>query len=194
MTICNTIQTTIFYHWFKWHFWCNQHCNNNHALAITASGMWSTKKHRTNFEKLSTLKISTKTFIAIDLEHAIRKIQEIQVGQKTLRYSSILTYLLIFTFECCILLRIYDSLWHRQSQQSFNTLTPFNFPFYSLHVSAFTGHPQVRYTISYYFCFWLPTARSPRCWWISRPKNLEDHPDHHEEIQIRHIKKSVHSS
>jgi hypothetical protein len=25
--------------------------------------------------------------------------------------------------------------------------------------------------------------------WISRPKNLEDHPDHHEEIQIRHTKK-----
>jgi hypothetical protein len=39
----------------------------------------------------------------------------------------------------------------------------------------------------------LPTARSPRRLWISRPKNLEDHPDHHEEIQICHIK-SVHSS
>jgi hypothetical protein len=38
----------------------------------------------------------------------------------------------------------------RQSQQSFNTLTPPNFLFYSLHVSAPTGHPQVRYTISYY--------------------------------------------
>jgi hypothetical protein len=61
-----------------------------------------------------------------------------------------------FTFECCILLRIYltYSLWRRQSQQSFNTLTPFNFLCYSLHVSASTGHPQVRYTISYYFCFW----------------------------------------
>jgi hypothetical protein len=47
-----------------------------------------------------------------------------------------------------------DSLWRRQSQQSFNTLTPFNFLFYSLHVSVSTGHPQVRYTISYYFCFW----------------------------------------
>jgi hypothetical protein len=59
-----------------------------------------------------------------------------------------------FTFECCILLRIYltDSLWRRQSQQSFNTLTPFNFPFYSLHVSAPTGHPHVIYTIRYYFC------------------------------------------
>jgi hypothetical protein len=45
------------------------------------------------------------------------------------------------------------SLWRRQSRQSFNTLTPFNFLFYSLHVSAPTGHPQVRYTISYYFCF-----------------------------------------
>jgi hypothetical protein len=32
-------------------------------------------------------------------------------------------------------------------QQSFNTLTPFNFLFYSLHVLAPTGHPQVRYTI-----------------------------------------------
>jgi hypothetical protein len=41
-----------------------------------------------------------------------------------------------FTFECCILLCIYPtgSLWRRQSQQSFNTLTPFNFFFYSLHV------------------------------------------------------------
>jgi hypothetical protein len=35
----------------------------------------------------------------------------------------------------------------------------------------------------------LPTARSPRRWWISRPKNLEDHTDHHEEIQICHISK-----
>jgi hypothetical protein len=54
-----------------------------------------------------------------------------------------------FTFECCILLRIYltGSLWRRQSQQSFNTLTTFNFLFHSLHVSAPTGHPQVRYTI-----------------------------------------------
>jgi hypothetical protein len=62
----------------------------------------------------------------------------------------------IFTFECCILLRIYltDSLWRRQSQQSFNTLTPFNLLFYSLLVSAPVGHPQVRYTISYYLCFW----------------------------------------
>jgi hypothetical protein len=38
-------------------------------------------------------------------------------------------------------------------QQSFNTLTPFNFLFYSLNISAPKGHPQVRYTISYYFCF-----------------------------------------
>jgi hypothetical protein len=45
------------------------------------------------------------------------------------------------------------SLWRRQSQQSLNTLTPFNFLFYSLHVSAPTGNPQVIYTISYYFCF-----------------------------------------
>jgi hypothetical protein len=58
-------------------------------------------------------------------------------------------------FVCCILLRIYltDSLCRRQSQQSFNTLTPFNFLFYSLHVSTPKGYPQVRYTISYYFCF-----------------------------------------
>jgi hypothetical protein len=41
------------------------------------------------------------------------------------------------------------SLRRRQSQQSFKTLTPFNFLFYSLDVSAPTGHPQVRYTISY---------------------------------------------
>jgi hypothetical protein len=41
------------------------------------------------------------------------------------------------------------SLWCRQSQQSFNTSTPpfFIFPSYSLHVSAPTGHSQVRYTI-----------------------------------------------
>jgi hypothetical protein len=57
----------------------------------------------------------------------------------------------IFTFGCCILLRIYPtgSLWCRQSQQSFNTSTPpfFIFPSHSLYVSAPTGHPQVRYTI-----------------------------------------------
>jgi hypothetical protein len=52
------------------------------------------------------------------------------------------------------LIYITGSLWRHQSQQSFNTSTPFNFLFYSLHVSAPTGHPQVRYTISYYFCFW----------------------------------------
>jgi hypothetical protein len=50
------------------------------------------------------------------------------------------------------LLCLTGSLWRCQSQQSFNTLTPFNFLFYSLHVSAPTGHPQVRYTISYHFC------------------------------------------
>jgi hypothetical protein len=56
-----------------------------------------------------------------------------------------------FTCGCCILLRIYltGSLWRRQSQQSFNILTLFNFLFYSLHVSAPTGHPQARYTVSY---------------------------------------------
>jgi hypothetical protein len=39
------------------------------------------------------------------------------------------------------MLHIYltDSLWRRQSQQSFNTLIPFNFLFYSLHVSAPTA-------------------------------------------------------
>jgi hypothetical protein len=47
-----------------------------------------------------------------------------------------------------------DSLWLRQSQQSFNTLTAFNFLIYSLQVSAPMGHLQVRYIISYYFCFW----------------------------------------
>jgi hypothetical protein len=55
-------------------------------------------------------------------------------------------------FRSCKILT--GSLWRRQSQQSFNTLTPFNFLFHSLHVSAPMGHPQVRYTISYYFCFW----------------------------------------
>jgi ABC-type nickel/cobalt efflux system permease component RcnA len=39
--------------------------------------------------------------------------------------------------------RMTDSLRRRQSQQSFNTLTPFSFLFYSLHVLAPTGHPQV---------------------------------------------------
>jgi hypothetical protein len=42
------------------------------------------------------------------------------------------------------------SLWRRQSQQSFNTLTPFNFLSHSLHVLAPTGHLQVRYTIRYF--------------------------------------------
>jgi hypothetical protein len=37
-----------------------------------------------------------------------------------------------------------------QSQQSFNTLTPFYFLSHSLHVSAPTGHLQVRYTIKYF--------------------------------------------
>jgi hypothetical protein len=73
------------------------------------------------------------------------------------------------------------SLWRRQSQQSFNTLTPFNFLFYS-HVSAYTGHEEEtnnnrRKTKKPP----LPTARSPRRWWISRPQNLEDH---HEDILI----------
>jgi hypothetical protein len=55
-----------------------------------------------------------------------------------------------FTFGCCILLRIYPtgSIWCRQSQQSFNTSTPpFYFSSHSLHVSATTGHLQVRNTI-----------------------------------------------
>jgi hypothetical protein len=74
-----------------------------------------------------------------------------RVSRRTIWKRGNSWWLLIFTFECCILLRIYltCSLWCRQSQQSFNTLTPFNFPFYSLHVSAPTGHPQVRYSISY---------------------------------------------
>jgi hypothetical protein len=80
-----------------------------------------------------------------------------------------------FTSECCILLRIYitASLWRRQSQQSFNTLTPFNFLFYSLHISAPTGHPQMRYTISYYFCFWrtilIQRTRCTYAIWYSIP-------------------------
>jgi hypothetical protein len=52
-----------------------------------------------------------------------------------------------------VILGLTDSLWRRQSQQSFNTLTPFNFLFYSLHVLTPTGHPQVKYKISYYFRF-----------------------------------------
>jgi hypothetical protein len=95
----------------------------------------------------------------------------------------------IFTFGCCILLRIYPtgSLWRRQLQQSFNTLTPLYFPSHSLHVSAPTGHLQVRYTIRYFNGLKykkppLPTARSPRRWWTSRPQNLEDRTDHHEDI------------
>jgi hypothetical protein len=42
------------------------------------------------------------------------------------------------------------SLWRRRAQQSFNTSTPFYFPSLSLHVSAPTGHLQVRYTIGYF--------------------------------------------
>jgi hypothetical protein len=54
----------------------------------------------------------------------------------------------IFTFGCCILLRIYPtgSLWCRQSQQSFNMLTRFYFP--SHHM--FRPLLQVRYTIRYF--------------------------------------------
>jgi hypothetical protein len=40
-----------------------------------------------------------------------------------------------------------DSLCRRQSQQSFSILTRLISFFYSLHVSAPTGHPQVRYII-----------------------------------------------
>jgi hypothetical protein len=58
----------------------------------------------------------------------------------------------IFIFGCCILLHIYPtgSLWRRQSQQSFNTLTHFYFLSHPLRVSAPTGHLQVRYTIRYF--------------------------------------------
>jgi hypothetical protein len=59
----------------------------------------------------------------------------------------------IILWNILYVLYLTGPLWRRQSQQSFNTLTPFNFLFYSLHVSAPMGHPQVRYTISYYFCF-----------------------------------------
>jgi hypothetical protein len=53
----------------------------------------------------------------------------------------------------------YPSSWLLLKTQHFRycilpPLTPFNFPFYLLHVSAPMGHPQVRYTISYHFCFW----------------------------------------
>jgi hypothetical protein len=58
---------------------------------------------------------------------------------------------------CCTLLRSTcqefqhqlhtGSLWCRRSQQSFNTSAHFYFSSFSLHVSAPTGHLQVRYTI-----------------------------------------------
>jgi hypothetical protein len=41
-----------------------------------------------------------------------------------------LTKIFFFNFECCILLRLTDSLWHRQSQQSFNILIIFIFTHY----------------------------------------------------------------
>jgi hypothetical protein len=44
-----------------------------------------------------------------------------------------------------IVLSLTDSLWRRRSQQS-----PFNFLSHSLHVSAPTGHLQMRYTIRYF--------------------------------------------
>jgi hypothetical protein len=68
-------------------------------------------------------------------------------------------YMKISRSPCCFEIAriagtwIAESLLRRQSQQSFNTLTPFNFLFYSLPISAPTGHPQVRYTISYFFYF-----------------------------------------
>jgi hypothetical protein len=51
----------------------------------------------------------------------------------------------------CLFVHLYATgfLWRRQSQQSFNTLTPFYFPSHSPHVSAPTGHLQGRYTIWY---------------------------------------------
>jgi hypothetical protein len=48
------------------------------------------------------------------------------------------------------LFKLTGSLWCRQSQQSFNMLTPFYFLSHSLHVSAPMGHLQVRYTIIYF--------------------------------------------
>jgi hypothetical protein len=54
----------------------------------------------------------------------------------------------LYSIETSKSIKRTGSIWRRQSQQSFNTLTPFNFLFYSLHVSAPTGHPQVRYTIT----------------------------------------------
>jgi hypothetical protein len=58
------------------------------------------------------------------------------------------------------------SLWRRQSQQHFNILTPFNFLFfYALHVSAPTGHPQVRYTISYWRTILIQRIRCTYAIW-----------------------------
>jgi hypothetical protein len=88
--------------------------------------------------------------------------------------SSILFSVLLLTCSNGILLT--DSLWHRQSDQSFNRLTPFYFffLFYSLHVSAPTGHPQVRYTISYISVFWRTILiQRIRCTHVIRSLHLE---------------------
>jgi hypothetical protein len=59
--------------------------------------------------------------------------------------ESVWRWATVFTFGCCILLRIYPtgSTWRRRSQQSFNTLTRFYFLSYSLH-DGLAGHKTWR--------------------------------------------------
>jgi hypothetical protein len=104
--------------------------------------------------------VACKTWVCgvLSVEHTCSNSLVLQVSQILDVHFNILSHLfnvyhffMIFTFGCCILLHIYPtgSLWRRQSQQSFNTSTPSLFSF-SLHVSAPTGHLQVRYTIRYF--------------------------------------------
>jgi hypothetical protein len=94
------------------------------------------------------------------------------------------------------------SLWRIQSQQSFDTLTPFYFPFHSLHVSAPTGHPQVRYTIRYlkdYFliqrirCTYAIWYRDVICCHRYLHLQHRQHTNHEEETSnTRHRTKNLH--
>jgi hypothetical protein len=59
-------------------------------------------------------------------------------------------YISLTASECLNWSSWTGSLWRRQSQQSFNTLTRFYFLSHSLQVSAPTGHLQARYTIRYF--------------------------------------------
>jgi hypothetical protein len=62
------------------------------------------------------------------------------------------------------------SLWCRRSQQSFNMSTRFYFSSLSLHVSAPTDHPQVRYTIR---CFnGLFLIQQIRCTYATRCRDV----------------------